>query len=128
MISRRILLAAGLFFGVAAPAAAGDIQPFTPESFAATQAAGEPAVVEIFASWCPHCQAQEKVLEKLSKEPKFSGLKMYRVDFDTQKDAMKALKVNGRSTLIVFKGGKEIDRSVGETEEPAISALLAKGL
>jgi thioredoxin 1 len=50
------------------------------------------------------------------------------VAYDTQKDAMRALNAPSRSTLIVFKGGKEIDRSTADTDATSIEALLDKGI
>jgi thioredoxin 1 len=41
---------------------------------------------------------------------------------------LRDLQVQRQSTLIVFKGGKEIDRSVGSTDPSAISDLLKKAI
>jgi thioredoxin 1 len=49
-----------------------------------------------------------------------------RVDFDSQKDTLKAFHVVQQSTLIVFHGGKEVGRLTGATSAPVIEALLQK--
>lgn len=127
MPSRRAFLAAALF--VAATSAAwGAETPFSDAAFAAAQAAGKPVIVHVYAPWCPTCRAQEPILKKLEADPKFAGAEAFRVDFDHQKDAVKAFKARAQSTIIVFKGAKEVGRSVGETDEKAISALLDKAL
>ena len=128
MISRRSLFAVIALLASAAGAAALETQAFSKEAFAAAQAAGKPIVVHIYAPWCPTCRAQEPALQKLEADPKFSGLTNFRVDFDSQKDAVRALKATNQSTIIVFKGAKEVGRSVGETSEAAISGLLSKAL
>ena len=53
---------------------------------------------------------------------------VFDVDFDSAKDVLKQFKVQNQSTLIVFKGGKEIDRSTGQTDPAVIRAMVNKGL
>ena len=50
------------------------------------------------------------------------------VDFDTQKDVTQRFGVQKQSTLIVFRGNGERDRSVGVSDEAALKALLAKAV
>jgi thioredoxin 1 len=50
------------------------------------------------------------------------------VDFDAQKDAVRKFGAQMQSTLIVFKGGKETGRSVGDTNPDSIAALLDKAV
>ena len=95
-------------------------------SFAAAQAAGKPILVEIHATWCPTCKAQAPILSDLEKQDKFKNLMIFRVDFDSQKDAVKAFGARMQSTLITFKGSLETGRSVGDTNPGSIAALLDK--
>ena len=53
---------------------------------------------------------------------------VFKVDFDSQKDALRALNAQRQSTLIVFKGEKETGRSVGDTNPGSIEALLDSAL
>ena len=41
---------------------------------------------------------------------------------------MRALNALNRSTLIVFKAGKEVGRSTADTDATSIEALLDKGI
>ncbi len=127
MLSRRGVLASLALLASLAPAVAAE-QPYSQAAFAAAQGAGKSIIVHVFAPWCPTCQAQEPVVQKLESDPAFAGVETFRVDFDSQKDALRALKANRQSTLIVFKGQKEVGRSVGETNPKAISDLLNKAL
>ncbi len=68
------------------------------------------------------------ILSKLEGEPRFANLNVFHVDFDSQKDVLKALNVQKQSTLIVFKGGKETGRSTGATDPVSIEELLEKSL
>lgn len=97
-------------------------------AFKAAQDAGKPILVDVFAPWCPTCKAQMKVLETLKSKPDYAALTVFQVDFDTQTDALKALKVNQQSTLIAFKGATETARSAGATKPEVIEAVLASAI
>jgi thioredoxin-like negative regulator of GroEL len=133
MLARRILngaLIAGALALAAllAPAWANTAVPFAAEAFKAAQAAGSPILVEIHADWCPTCKAQNPILDKLTSAEKFKDLKIFRVDFDAMKPVVKEFGAQMQSTLIVFKGNAEQGRSVGDTKEASIAALLDKSL
>ncbi len=85
-------------------------------------------MVEVTAPWCPTCKAQAPILGELSGQARFKNLQIFKVDFDSQKDVLKSLNVQMQSTLIVFKGGKEVGRSTGDTKKDSIDALQSKAL
>ena len=129
--SRRLVLSALLIaaFLAASGAAAREIPtqtPFTPESFARSQREGKPILVYISASWCPTCAIQQPILDQLIEAPEFHDLLVYRIDFDTQKDFVRAMGAQIQSTLIVFHGFTEKGRLIGDTDRDAIKALLDK--
>jgi thiol-disulfide isomerase/thioredoxin len=103
-------------------------EAFTQASFDRLQQQGAPIFISIHADWCPTCRAQAPIVKKLLEQDEFKPIHALRVDFDQQKDVVKAFKAIKQSTLIVFKGGKEVDRSLGVTSEPAIEALMRKAL
>ena len=112
----------------AQPASAAEWKDFDAAAFAAAQKDGKPILVDVFAAWCPVCRAQNPVLVQLTREPKFKDMVVFKVDFDNQKDAFRALNALRQSTLIVFKGEKETGRSVGDTNPGSIEALLDRTL
>lgn len=114
------------FFAAGTALAAG--QAFDQAVFDALQKEGRPVLVTIHADWCPTCKAQEPILGELLKTPELQAITALRVDFDQQKAVVKAFKVQYQSTLIVFKGGKEVGRSTGDTKKDSIAALLKKAL
>lgn len=128
-IARRALLLSALSLPLlAAPLFAGDKVAFTPATFQAAQKAGGPILIDISATWCPTCKAQAPIIGELRSEARFKSLQIFSVDFDSQKDVVRALKAQSQSTLIVFKGANEVGRSVGDTNKDSIAALLAKAL
>ena len=113
-----------------APARAGDNapRPFTQAAFDAARAAGKPVLVDTYATWCDICARQMPIIDKLLGEPKYKDLVTLRVNFDTQKDVMRALDARLQSTLIAFRGDKEVARSVGETQPEWIDDLMSKAM
>jgi hypothetical protein len=53
---------------------------------------------------------------------------LFVADFDKEKDLKKALRVSQQSTFVVFKGGKEVARSTGQTRKAELAAAFAKAL
>lgn len=130
MLNRRAALAAFAYAFVVAsiPAAAGETTPFTARAFESALKAGKPVVVDVFAPWCPTCRAQAPILTSLRSRPEFKNVLFLDVNFDDQKDALRALNARQQSTLIVFKNGAEVGRSVGDTNRASIESLLSKAL
>jgi thioredoxin 1 len=135
MITRRtaLRLTAGALATAALPALPGfalaaERVPFDRAAFEAALKAGQPVLVDVSATWCITCKQQHSVLDKLFGMPKYAGFTVFTVDYDTQKDVMRSFGVQQRATLIVFRNGKEVDRSSWQTGEAAIEALLAKAV
>ncbi len=104
------------------------LTPYSETAFKAAQTSGAPILVEIHADWCPTCKAQAPIIGELIAQPQFKNLKVFRVDFDAQKADVRKFGAQAQSTLIVFKGGSEVGRSVGDTRRDSIAALLDKAL
>lgn len=125
-----VILAAALALGLggASPSLAFERMAFTPAALQAAQASGKPVLIEVSAPWCPTCKAQKAALSGLLPDPAYAGLVVFDVDFDSQKPALKKLRVNQQSTLIVYRGDREVGRSLGDTDKARIAALIGKAL
>lgn len=130
MFDRRSFLKLATITAVLMPTitVAADGVPFTREAFAAAQKADKPILVEVHATWCPTCKAQQPIIGELTRQPKFKDMAVFRIDFDSQKDVVRALGAQSQSTLIVFKGSREVGRSVGDTKRDSIASLLDKSI
>lgn len=127
MLDRRaflIVMAAVSSLASAPAALAADHMAYTRQAFEDAQKAGKPILVEITASWCPTCKAQKQVLGHLLPAAEHANLIVFEVDFDSQKDVVRAFGARMQSTLITFKGATEVGRLVGETRADAIKQLL----
>lgn len=111
---------------MASVAMAGDIQPFSQQAFDQMTQQGKPVVLEISASWCPTCRAQKPIMDSLMKQPAYKDVTLMTIDFDASKATLKKFKVTMQSTLVAFKGSKEVGRSVGDTTHDGIEALVRK--
>jgi len=107
---------------------ANNAAPYSAEAFKAAQAAGGPILIEIHAEECPTCRAQNPILDKLTGDPKFKDLKVFRIDLGSMKPEVRAFGAPMQSILIVFKGPVETGHSVGDTEEASIAARLDRSL
>lgn len=107
-------------------ATAGEIKPYTPQAFDQLASAGKAVVVDVTAPWCPTCREQKPILEGLMKQPAYKDVTLLTVDFDSDKPALRRFKVTTQSTLVAFKGAKEVGRSVGDTTPAGLEALVKK--
>lgn len=120
------LIAAALLAGAfaAGTAQAATEAPYTQAAFAAAQQQDKPILIHVTAPWCPVCAKQKPILAKLADEPAYKDLQIFEVDFDSQKDLLRTMKVQQQSTFIAYHGTAERARSTGATDEAVIRGIL----
>lgn len=109
-------------------AGAGEIKPFNQQDFDKLTHEGKPVVLDVSAPWCPTCKEQKPIVEGLMKQPAYKDVTLMTIDFDSSKPTLKMFKVSNQSTLIAFKGDKEVARSVGDTTQTGIEGLVRKAV
>lgn len=109
-------------------AMAGEIKPYTQAQFDTLTKTGHPVLLAIHADWCPICKAQRGVLDTLMKDPAYKNVTTLVIDFDTEKNLVRQYKAVMQSTLIAYKGTKEVGRAVGITADSDIQSLVDKTL
>jgi thiol-disulfide isomerase/thioredoxin len=127
MTSRRKLLlsAAALALAAVAPARAFEFLPYDAAAAQNAIESGKPVIVHVYASWCLQCHAQASILDNLKSDKTYDGVTFFRVDYDGQKDVVARLNCP-RSTVIAYKGGKEVSRmSWGVTRDAVVNVLKA---
>jgi thiol-disulfide isomerase/thioredoxin len=136
-LSVAAFVAGSLFVGLSGTASAGDFIPFTAERLQKLQAdSDKPILVFVNANWCPVCAKERPIVARLigatvngkhyDGDPSLTNMDCVYIDFDVQRDAWRALGVTEQSTLIVFRGNKEVGRAVGMTDADQIKDLLLK--
>ena len=72
------------------------------------------------------CRLTLNGIDSAGKKDSGDDVVVYNVDFDTQKNVVRAMGASMQGTLIVFSGSAEKGRSVSVTDPAAIESLLAK--
>jgi thiol-disulfide isomerase/thioredoxin len=125
-VARRVSAALGLCL-LSALGSAGEVA-YDEARFSAALVHQGGFVVALVTDWCSTCSRQEMVVAELLKEPRFSNLTIFIADFDRELDLRRRLRVVAQGTFVVFKDGKEVARSTGQSEKAAIAALFARAL
>lgn len=79
-------------------------------------------LVEFFATWCPHCQRMQSVLDDVAT--KVAGrCAVYQVDVDESPDLAAEYAPHGFPTYVLFVDGAEQRTLAGEQREEALINL-----
>jgi thioredoxin 1 len=74
--------------------------------------AGEPVLVDFWATWCAPCRMIAPVVEEIAKELG-SRVKFLKMDIDANPATPSKLGIMSIPTLIIFKDGQPAERTVG---------------
>jgi len=84
-----------------------------------------PILVDFWAAWCEPCTAIFPSLRAIAEE--FGDrAHVAQVDVDEHGDLANRFGVRSIPTLVVFKGGRVVDRMIGAAPEEQIRRLLQK--
>jgi thioredoxin 1 len=83
------------------------------------------ALIDFWAAWCAPCRALEPTIEELAAE--YSG-KVFigKLNVDENPETAELFQVFSIPTLVIMKGGKEVDRIVGCVPKGHIQGALEK--
>jgi thioredoxin 1 len=101
---------------------------YQPEAFIKLLASGNPVVVHVHADWCSVCRAQMPVMDQVLAGSAYKNVRAVRVNFDREKRFLADYKVVRQSTIIIFKGGKEIARLSYDADPQRIEQTLERAI
>lgn len=81
------------------------------------------ALVEFYASWCPHCQRMMPIVADV-KALLEGRANVYQFDIDENNELASELEVSSIPTFIIFKNGEEMWRSSGEMDGNVLEAKV----
>ena len=81
-----------------------------------------PVLADFNAGWCGPCRAMKPMLDELAESN--PGYKIVSIDIDAEDELAEDYDVSSIPCLVVFKGGAEVNRSVGLIPKDAIVALV----
>tara|TARA_Y100000590_G_scaffold286061_1_gene321904 strand:+ start:414 stop:788 length:375 start_codon:yes stop_codon:yes gene_type:complete len=99
---------------------------FTIEKFEEAKKNGETIVVTAWTKYCGTCKRQKVVLDQAEKD--FKDVIFLYYDHSKKKDIAKYLQIDYRSTILVYKGNKEVSRTIGELDKTVIYLNIKKGV
>jgi thioredoxin 1 len=86
-----------------------------------------PVLVDFWASWCGPCSMFAPVLSEIAEQHQ-GKLKVCKANIDDATDSAGKYGVMSIPTLVLFKNGKEVARSVGAVSKAAVEKLIAPHL
>jgi len=99
---------------------------FTEEIFENAKASGKTIVINSYEVWCGTCSKQTKILDQAEKE--FKDIIFLSYEQSKNKDIAQKLKVKYWTTIVVYKGNKEVGRIMGQTDKKIIYSIIEKGI
>jgi thioredoxin 1 len=85
----------------------------------------QPVLVDFWAAWCAPCRMLAPTVEAAAE--KYAGnAKVAKLNVDENPSISQRFGIKGIPTLILFKGGKEVERVVGAAGKDAISRMIDK--
>ena len=86
-----------------------------------------PVLVDFGAEWCGPCQRIAPFIEELAKD--FADrAKVAKVDVDANMELATKYGIMSVPTIVIFKGGQEVNKWVGLTSKEALAQGLEEAL
>ena len=82
------------------------------------------SLVDVWAPWCGPCKTIGPVIDKLSSDYKDSEVKFGKLNADDNSEIVRNLGVRNIPTILIYKNGEIVDRTVGMVSEGQLKELI----
>ena len=82
-----------------------------------------PVMIDFWATWCMPCKMLAPTIEELAEEAN-GAYKVGKIDVDKSPSLAAQFGVMSIPTVIVFKNGKAVDKTVGVVPKSQLAAML----
>ena len=123
---KKILLIFFVLISTNAFSAENHKSNFTIQKFEEAKKNGETVVVTAWNKYCGTCKKQKIVLDQAEKD--FENVLFLYYNHPKMKDIATYLKIDYRSTILVYKGNTEVSRTLGQLDKSIIYSNIKKGI
>ena len=85
-------------------------------------------VVDFWAEWCGPCRIIAPVLEQLADEYGGRGLRVAKLDVDSNQQTAMRFNIRSIPTLLFFKDGRHVDTVVGAVPKAHLTGKITQHL
>jgi thioredoxin len=84
-----------------------------------------PVLVDFWAAWCAPCRMLAPTVEAIA-EQYLESVAVVKLNVDDNPSIAEAYGIRSIPTLILFSGGKEVERLIGAASKESIAGIIEK--
>jgi len=86
------------------------------------------SMVDFWATWCGPCRLVEPIVEELADEYQDKGLKVGKLDVDSNPGVTTRFQVRSIPSILFFKNGELVDKVIGAVPRPHLEEKIREHL